>query len=729
MSDDNKIILNNLNNLGDTEPPANNGGGGEQPSDPFASFMANMKARLAQMRQNTKRFGHTDLHLDNHEASIVLNDTSGPGGGGSLRGGALQQLQIPPQIEQPFLVGRQMPGHQQSVPTQQHRQSLGNRAQVTPEGSFYSTSNQQLTEQFFKYYGKGAKIALPKFDGKSPGTWIWKFKLTAGHNRITESEMCRRVSGCMEGAANNWFLATFDETLSSFPEFKAKFRERWDCDNFAITQTPGPKQSQEQGVKMPVKGTDQEINVVHRQTFVVSSFPPPSLPPLPNPKRSLQLSPAPLLPRIVAPVAAETAPELVLPQLKPRENCRLEIPVPCTALISVSVRPSWPPLPFPLPTANELLKPIPALPIPFEPISLPPEIIPENYLIFVLGAENHAQFIGHSLAFLHSSQEEWAKHLPSTESQEFSLKLDFETPIEIPIRGSQSDDNTAEPLSIEGNVSCPPPPVRPSNLHILLFYIILLLLLCYSSYSLIIERQLSDSNVKIRANHRLIENNVKIKASFRTIDSNAANRVNHRLIDSFIANEANRQSSEIEAKCVSYSVCGNDDRPDNEFPVNSGQRFGVDSEPQSTGNIARALHPPERKWFVRQPHIRFKGFLFDTGPEPHHIEQEARAPPPSMRKRSTHRPHTRFKGFIFLVLFIVFIIYLKLIFVMSQRTAYYKHKLSYRCLNIAFVYNLSYEYCNVFSSTDLCDSLLSRGAKPMGCPSHPSLIYMPFTAI
>ena len=34
-----------------------------------------------------------------------------------------------------------------------------------------------------------------------------------------------------EGAANSWFLATFDEVLSSFAEFEAKFRERWDCDN------------------------------------------------------------------------------------------------------------------------------------------------------------------------------------------------------------------------------------------------------------------------------------------------------------------------------------------------------------------------------------------------------------------------------------------------------------------------------------------------------------------
>ena len=432
-----------------------------------------------------------------------------------------------------------------------------------------NTAMRQMAEEFFKFYGKGAKRDFPKFDGRSPGVWIWKFKLTAGHNRITESEMCRRVLGCMEGAANSWFLATFDGALSSFQEFEAKFRERWDCDNpthtvtcrsalvrqpgeqsgsafadgikninknLGLEESVGPYQVERSGIAdkglkrptvNPIKGTDQKIKVVHERTVVVSSPPPPSLPPLPKP--------------------------------------------------------------------NEILQPIPAPPILFEPITLPPEIIPNNYLIFVMRAEDLAHFIGHSLAFLRSSQKEFAKRLPSLELQEYSPEpgLFFVKPK----RSGRCDDYLLNPSLLKRYVYRPVP---------------------RNNYS-------------------------KIVINRQTIDKNFEIKVYHQIIESSAGNEANHQRFNFEANCVPDSICGNDDRPDNELLVNSGQRFRVDSEPHYFEHTIRALPLPNRKRSIRRPHIRFKGFLFDTCPEPYSLEREARAPPPSTRKRSTHRPHTRFK--------------------------------------------------------------------------------------
>ena len=451
-----------------------------------------------------------------------------------------------------------------------------------------NTAMRQMAEEFFKFYGKGAKRDFPKFDGKSPGVWIWKFKLTAGHNRITESEMCRRVSGCMEGAANIWFLATFNGTLSSFPEFEAKFKEWWDCDNsiHAVTRRLTPARQQEEqsgsafahGIKNinnnlvleksvgpypverseiadkglkrptvnPIKGTDQKIKAVHRRTVAVSSPPPPSLPPLPKP--------------------------------------------------------------------NEILQPIPAPPILFEPITLPPEIIPNNYLIFVMRAEDLAHFIGHSLAFLRSSQKEFAKRLPTLELQEYSPKPG---PFIVKSKISgRCDDYLLNPSLVQRYVYRPVP---------------------RNNYS-------------------------KVVINRQTIDKNFEIKVYHQIIESSAGNEANHQRLNFEANCVPDSICGNVDRPDNELLVNSGQRFRVDPEPHYFEHTIRAIPFPNRKRSTRRPHIRFKGFLFDNCLEPYSLEREARAPPPPKGKRSTHRPHTRFKGFIFLVLLIVFIIYLKLIF-------------------------------------------------------------------
>ena len=105
-------------------------------------------------------------------------------------------------------------------------------------------------------------------------------------------------------------------------------------------------------------------------------------------------------------------------------------------------------------------------------------------------------------------------------------------------------------------------------------------------------------------------NYYKIVAN-RPIVSRIEIRVNHETIENATENEVNHQN------CDSDNICGNDDNTNYELPVDSGQRFGVGSEP------------------------RYSEFI-------------PRAPPPMLR--STLRPHTRFKGFIFLV-FLSFLVY------------------------------------------------------------------------
>ena len=115
------------------------------------------------------------------------------------------------------------------------------------EGQNSGGSTQALVDQLIRSMNKPVKMELPKFSGKSANTWIWKFKITAKHLRLSEEEMCRRVVGCMEGEAADWFLAHFVDSFNSFKEFEDKFRDRYDCDNseHAVTRRISLAQQQE----------------------------------------------------------------------------------------------------------------------------------------------------------------------------------------------------------------------------------------------------------------------------------------------------------------------------------------------------------------------------------------------------------------------------------------------------------------------------------------------------
>ena len=380
----------------------------------------------------------------------------------------------------------------------------------------------------------------------------------------------------------------------------------------------------DKGVKRPTtnpfKGTDQKIKLVHRKTVVVSLPPPPTSPPLPRPGEILQPIPAPLTLRAVVPPTPETVPKaLELTKGRYRnDRCVVNVPTSDVSLaltpkqsrpeqveatpestpfgslsttdcrkkavairsprlesnsdlIVVSMSSTLAPVFPPFLNPNQILQPIPAPPILFEPLALPLEIIPKNYLDFVVRAENLAHFIGHSLAFLRSSQKELYKFCPSVEPLGYTPKPVFVTVFANPRRGSRCDDYLIDPHLVKRYVPRPEPPTYQNNYY------------------------------KMVANREPIESSVENEAN-RPIVSRIEIRVNRETIENTIKDEANHQN------CDSDNICGNDDNLNNELPVNSGQRFSVGSEPRDMEPIPRA--PPPTRRSTRKPHTRFKGFIF-----------------------------------------------------------------------------------------------------------------------